>query len=277
MKRIATDRDAGMALSPLREVVILGCGGSSGVPIIGGDGGRGRWGTCDPSTPENHRSRSSIILLGEQKNLLVDTGPDLRHQLLQCGIERFDAVFYTHAHADHIAGLDEVRAMNWMLQKPVEAWGSAVTLNEIEERFAYAFRPWTPEQFFRPGLVSHPVNADSIVQVADFELDVFRQNHGLSDSFGFRHANFAYCTDVVEISDHVLDRLMGLDVWVVDCFQKEPHSSHAWLERVLEWHARIQPRRTVLTHMGPAMDWNWMQEHLPDGIEPAFDGMRISF
>ncbi|MDG6093768.1 MBL fold metallo-hydrolase [Acetobacter sp. AN02] len=262
--------------SPLREIIFLGCGGSSGVPMIGGPDGKGYWGDCDPQEPRNRRTRSSIMLAGEEHNLLVDTGPDLRHQLLSCGISRCDAIFYTHAHADHIAGLDDVRAINWTIKRPIEAWGSPETLQQIEQRFSYAFQPWTPQDIYRPGLTAHPVTPGETITIAGFTLDVFLQSHGRLNSLGFRHADIAYCTDVVELEDSVLDSLRDLDIWIVDCFQRlPPHTSHAWLDRVLQWHARIRPRRTILTHLGPTMDWAWMKQNLPEGTEPAFDGLRV--
>ncbi|MBO1360382.1 MBL fold metallo-hydrolase [Acetobacter sacchari] len=259
------------------SITVLGCGGSSGVPQIGGPDGRGEWGSCDPAEPRNRRTRSSIVLAGpDGRRILVDTGPDLRAQLLATGIGGIDAIFYTHAHADHIAGLDDVRPLNWAAGRAIEAFGTSETLEEVRTRFDYAFRPWTTKDFFRPGVVARPIMAGQVLDIAGLSLTVFEQDHGKLNSLGFRCGSFAYCTDVASFTDDVLTLLEDVDTWMVDCFQLKPHSAHGWLERVVEWAGRIRPRRTILTHLGTAMDWAWMQRELPSGIEAAFDGMTFS-
>lgn len=258
----------------LLTVTVLGCGGSSGVPLIGGVDGKGDWGDCDPTEPRNRRTRASILLTApDGRRLLVDTGPDMRHQLLTCGISHADAIFYTHAHADHIAGLDDVRPFNWKLGRPIEAFGTEHTLSDIRTRFDYAFRPWTPQHAFRPGVEARVIPPRGKVEIVGLELDVFTQRHGRIESLGFRCGGFAYCTDVVELLEDALTCLEGVDTWMVDCLQMKPHSAHAWLGQVLEWRDRIAPRRTILTHLGPFMDWAILERTLPEGIEAAFDGM----
>ncbi|MCE2574647.1 MBL fold metallo-hydrolase [Komagataeibacter sp. FNDCR2] len=258
------------------EMIVLGCGGSAGVPMLGGPDGAGDWGECDPAQPRNRRTRSSIIINdGPGRMLLVDTGPDLRAQLLAQRISRVDAVLYTHAHADHIAGLDELRGVNRVINGPLPVYGTAEVLDEITVRFDYAFRPWTPPRIIRPILQAHPVTLPVRQVMAGMAVDLFSQHHGWTETLGLRIGPMAYCTDVVELDDVALDTLRGVDTWLVDCFQRVEHSSHGWLERVLYWRDIIKPRRTVLTHMGPDMDWDWMQANLPEGVEPAYDGLRL--
>lgn len=257
------------------KIRLLGTGGSSGVPLIGGVDGHGEWGCCDPAEPRNRRTRASILIRGPEGTLLVDTAPDMRTQLLAAGEARVDAIFYTHAHADHILGLDDVRALNRAAGRPLEAFASAATLTELERRFEYAFRPWQPPGFYRPVLLGRQVVPGHDVRIGGFDVATFDQNHGYTRSMGLRIGNFAYSTDVVTLDDASLARLEGLDTWVVGCFQRREHHTHAWLERVLEWVGRIHPRRTVLTHMGPDMDWAWLTANLPAGLEPAYDGLEL--
>jgi len=246
--------------------------------MIGGSDGRGLWGVCDPAEPRNRRTRSSVLLREDDgRALLIDTGPDLRAQLLANGIARFDAVFYTHPHADHVAGLDELRQINREIGVPLPLFGTHDTLAEICARFDYAFRPWTGGEFYRPAVDPVTIGPGAAQDFAGFRLDVFEQSHGRTTSLGVRCGTLAYCTDVVALDDHALDVLTGVEIFVVDCFQRAPHSAHGWLEQVEAWRARIGARRTILTHMGTDMDWGWMKTHLPDGVEPAYDGLRVTF
>ncbi|MCX2560332.1 MBL fold metallo-hydrolase [Acetobacter farinalis] len=259
------------------KVIILGCGGSAGVPMLGGEDGRGIWGDCDPYEPRNIRTRASIFIqMDDGEGILVDTGPDVRAQLLAHGISAFKSIFYTHAHADHIAGLDEVRGINRVVQQPLKAYGTPTVLEEIQTRFSYVFKPWTPPHFFRAVVEAHPVPLAGDVVIGGYKLSLFEQSHGRIPSSGLRCGDFAYSTDVVELPERSLQVLSGVDTWVVDCFQKQPHSAHAWLERVLEWKEQIKPRRLILTHMGTDMDWAWMQDNLPEGVEAAWDGLTLT-
>ncbi|OUI95698.1 hydrolase [Acetobacter indonesiensis] len=256
------------------KVTVLGCGGSAGVPMLGGEDGHGIWGACDPDEPKNYRSRASLFLeMGNGENILIDTGPDIRTQLLTNGITAFRSIFYTHAHADHISGLDEVRGINRIIRQPIKAYGIASVLSEIQTRFDYVFKPWTAPEFFRAVVEAHPVEPYGLFEMAGYPFTIFPQQHGRVGSSGLRCGDFAYSTDVVELGPDALECLQGVDTWIVDCFQRKPHSAHAWLERVMEWKEILFPRRIILTHMGTDMDWRWMQANLPDGVEPAWDGM----
>jgi phosphoribosyl 1,2-cyclic phosphate phosphodiesterase len=258
------------------RVTILGCGGSGGVPLLGGADEGGEWGVCDPAEPRNHRSRTSALVKGPGGGrLLIDAGPDLRRQLLAARAARVDAVLFTHAHADHILGVDDLRQINRVTGRPLEAIGTRTTLQKLDDRFDYAFIGATPPFFFRPALEPRRVEYGEHFEIAGLRALVFRQDHGVMESLGVRIGGFAYSTDVVALPEESLAALEGLDTWVVGCFQRGPHKVHASLDQVLEWVARLRPHRTILTHMGTSMDYRALRRELPAGIEPAFDGMVL--
>jgi phosphoribosyl 1,2-cyclic phosphate phosphodiesterase len=258
------------------KITVLGCGGSTGVPSLGGADGRGDWGACDPAEARNQRTRSSIIIQAGQGRVLVDTGPDMRAQLLACAIPRIDAIVFTHAHADHITGLDDVRLLNRIAGTALPAFGTPVTMEEIGRRFDYAFRPWSGGHFYRPVLQTQLIQAGQGFHAAGIPFTTFDQDHEVMRTLGLRVGAFGYSTDVVRLDDAAFTALEGIDTWLVGCFQREPHSTHAHLELVLQWAARLRVRRTVLTHMGIDMDWGWLAARLPAGVEAGFDGMVLS-
>ena len=254
---------------------MLGCGGSAGVPQIGGPDGRGDWGACNPDEVRNRRTRSSIVIEGQGGRLLVDTGPDLREQLLACAVPSVDAILFTHAHADHVLGLDDVRILNRLVARPIDAYATERTLTELDRRFDYAFKPWQPPHFFRPVLVPHKVEFGDVIEVAGHTVQTFEQDHGFLPTMGLRVGGFGYSTDVVKLPEESLVALEGVDTWVVDCFQRQAHTTHANLELVVAWAERIRPRRVVLTHMGFDIDWAWLQKRMPPGFEPGHDGLVL--
>ncbi len=209
------------------------------------------------------------------QRLLVDTGPDLRDQLIACGIPRIDATLFTHAHADHITGLDEVRILNRIMGKPMPTYADESTLGEIARRFDYAFRPWNPPGFYRPVLDRHPFVFGDRISPAGLNVHVFEQDHHVVKTAGLRIGPFGYSTDVVRLNDAGFEALQGIDIWVVGCFQRTAHTTHAHVERVIEWAARVGARRTILTHMGPDLDWAWLTRRLPPSMEPGHDGMVL--
>ncbi len=260
----------------MTRVTILGCGGSAGVPQIGGVDGRGDWGACDPAEPRNRRTRSSIVIeSGTGERLLVDTSPDMRMQLLACGVPRVDAILFTHAHADHVLGIDDVRILNRLVNRPLDAFATPRTLAELDKRFDYAFQPWTQPYFFRPVLVPRAIEPGDVVATAGLQVEVFEQDHGFMSTLGLRVGGFGYSTDVATLDDSAFAALAGIDTWVVDCFQRQRHKTHANVEQVLEWTERLRPRRVVLTHMGIDVDWAWLRRRLPEHMEPGYDGMVL--
>lgn len=257
------------------RVTILGCGGSAGVPLIGGADGRGDWGACDPAEPRNRRTRSSIVIEGGGRRLLVDTSPDMRGQLLDRAVPGVDAILFTHAHADHILGLDDVRILNRIADRPLDAFATRRTLDELAHRFDYAFRPWQPPYFFRPVLLPREVAPGDRFEAGGLDLRVFDQDHGFIRTLGLRVGAFGYSTDAVALDDAAFEALAGVDTWLVGCFQRRAHKTHAHLDLVLRWAERVGARRTVLTHMGNDLDWAWLRRKLPPGVEPGHDGQVL--
>jgi phosphoribosyl 1,2-cyclic phosphate phosphodiesterase len=259
------------------RVVLLGTGASAGVPMLGGADGHGDWGVCDPAEPRNRRTRASIAIETPDGGwLLVDTGPDMRAQLLAAGIGRVEGIVFTHAHADHITGIDDVRILNRLVGRPIEAFAMPETLEELSRRFDYAFRPWQPPHFFRPVLETRPVEPGETFAAAGLTVQTFAQDHGYLRTLGLRIGAFAYSTDAVALDEDAFATLAGVETWVIDCFQRAPaHKTHAHLDVALAWARRVGARRTILTHMGNDMDWAWLRANLPAGVEPGHDGMLL--
>ncbi len=261
------------------RVTLMGTGGSTGVPHIGGPDGSGDWGACDPYDARNRRLRSSTLFENTESGevLLIDTSPDMRTQMLASRVRKVDAILYTHAHADHIVGLDDVRQLNRIIARPLVAYGNKATMDELTDRFAYAFRPWKPPLFFSPAIVAEIITPGDVLATCGLQVQTFDQDHGFMRSLGLRVGPFGYSTDAVDLDDAAFETLAGVDTWVVGCFQSSPHRTHAWTERVLGWVDRLKPRRTILTHMGIDLDFEKLRRSLPPGVEPAFDGMVLEF
>ncbi|CCG43151.1 MBL fold metallo-hydrolase [Magnetospirillum molischianum] len=252
------------------KITILGCGGAAGVPGISMG-----WGGCDPAEPRNRRLRSSILVESGSTRILVDTSPDLREQLLAANIRSLDAVLYTHDHADHLHGLDDLREINRAMRRSLPVWATAKTLETVQARFPYAFEPIKDLSgpIFRPLLDPKPISGPfQIDEIAVMPLD---QDHGYCHSLGLRFGNAAYCTDVVAFPPDSFAALRGLDLLIVGCLVDSPHPTHAHVGRVLEWVEALRPRRTVLTHMGSRLDYQSLRARLPAGVEPAYDGMVL--
>lgn len=251
------------------RVTVLGCGGSFGVPTVGND-----WGSCDPAEPRNRRRRPSILVEDAGTRILVDTGPDLRQQLLDAEVDRIDAVLYTHGHADHVHGLDDLRVLAHRAGRPLPAYGDPGTLAEIERRFDYAMASVEMDRgIYGPYLTPHPIEGP--FRVGSIDVIPFRQSHGQVDTLGFRFGRFGYSTDVVALDEAAFAVLDGVEVWIVDATRERPHVSHAHVALALEWIERVRPQRAYLTHMNQTLDYATLKAKLPPHVEPAYDGLVI--
>ena len=254
------------------RVTLLGCGGSQGVPNSAGE-----WGQCDPADPRNRRFRPSVLVetatpAGEARTILIDTAPDLREQLLRAGVNQIDAVLYTHAHADHVHGIDDLRAINKAMGRPIPIWATPPVLAALKERFAYALEGGEGG-FYRPTLLPHAFDGSFVAE--GVAIQPFEQDHGFTTTTGFRIGDFAYSTDVVQLSEAAFGVLAGISLWIVDCVRLTPHPTHSHLERTLDWIRRVGPKRAVLTHMDSSLDYAALAALLPDGVEPGQDGLIL--
>jgi phosphoribosyl 1,2-cyclic phosphate phosphodiesterase len=254
------------------KVTILGCGGSGGVPLIGC-----HCAVCTSADPHNKRTRVSVVVENADTRILVDAAPDLRQQFLANGLARVDAVILTHSHADHLHGIDDLRSVNFHRNAPLDVWADANTLAEAQRRFGYAFDPprhvdgiWYAPSL-RPREMTGPTTIGSVT------VEPFRQEHGgdRDPTLGLRFGRFAYSTDVKDMPEAAFKALEGIDVWVVDCLQERANIAHSHLEQTLAWISRVKPKRAVLTHMNHTVDYAAWKAKMPQGVEPAYDGMVI--
>lgn len=252
------------------KVTILGCGGASGVPGISMG-----WGSCDPANPRNRRRRASILVEDGDTRILVDSSPDLRDQLLDADVRTVDGVIYTHDHADHLHGIDDLREINRVTRQWLPVWGSSAVLETAKARFPYAFEPMAEmgEFIYRPLL--EPREITGPFTVGSIPVTPFDQDHGYSRTYGLRFGPVAYSTDVVELPEESFAALEGVELWIIGCLVDYPHATHAHVAKVLEWIDRVKPHRAVLTHMGPQLDYATLCATLPPGVIPAYDGMVL--
>lgn len=264
-------------MSGALKVTMLGSGASSGVPVVGCG-----CAVCSSSDPRDKRTRVSIIVESATTRILIDASPDLRQQLLATGLTRFDAVIFTHEHADHMHGIDELRSVNWHKNGPLDAYGDARTLAEAKRRFGYAFEPPGPltakGAWVVPVLVPKTIEPGIGFKIGDIDILAFVQIHGddRDPTLGLRFGNFAYSTDVKEMPEAGFAALAGIDTWIVDCLQEAPNWAHSHLAQTLAWVERVGPRRAVLTHMNHRVDHADWAAKLPKGVEPGYDGLVLT-
>lgn len=258
---------------------ILGCGSSGGVPRIGND-----WGACDPLEPRNRRRRCSLLIEGwtegveNPTRILIDTGPDMREQLLDANVDRVDAVLYTHEHADHTHGIDDLRVLALRNRKRVDVYYSEACGQRLHEAFGYCFT--TPPGSSYPPILNAHVIADGDTLEVDgpggtIAVRAFDMIHGDINAFGFRVAGMAYSCDLSALPQSSMAALRDLDLWIVDALRSTPHPSHLSLPETLELIAEVGPRQAVLTDMHIDLDYATLEAEAPANVAPAFDGMQI--
>ena len=257
------------------RLTILGCGSSGGVPRTGGD-----WGACDPANPKNRRRRCSLLVervaAAGTTRVLIDTGPDMREQLLDAEVPWLDAVLYTHPHADHIHGIDDLRGLALANHRRVDVYMDGPTRARLFEAFSYCFQ----------GAAGYPPILDATEIVPNEPLTLhgaggpitltpFSQVHGRIRSLGFRIGDVAYSSDLNDVPPETLPWLEGLDVWIVDALRYKRHSSHFSVEEAVAWVERVGAARGVLTNLHHDLDYETLKTELPSHIEPAYDMMVL--
>jgi len=255
---------------------ILGCGSSGGVPRLGGD-----WGACDPTNPRNRRRRCSMLVerIAEAgvTRVLIDSSPDMREQLLSAGVGTLDGVVYTHAHADHTHGIDDLRQIVFNRQSRLPVWADERTTETLISSFGYVFVQPAGSPY-PPILDLHAIGKGPFEVTGAGGTLTFvpiRVDHGSMQALGFRIGGLAYIPDAVSIPAESWTLLDGLDFWVVDALRRKPHPTHAHLDMTLDWIARARPHRAVLTNMHNDLDHDSVMTETPDHITPAHDGMVI--
>jgi phosphoribosyl 1,2-cyclic phosphate phosphodiesterase len=266
-------------MSGTLEFTILGCGSSGGVPRA--DGG---WGVCDPADPRNRRTRCSMLVRRKadvagapETSVVVDTSPEFRQQAAAAGLERVDAVLFTHDHADQTHGIDDLRAFWIRHRRRPPCYMDAFTHARLMQRFGYVFEG---EGLYPPicdAIPLPPLGQDFAIEGPSGVVPVatFDQDHGTIRSVGYRFGGVAYSSDLVDFPESAEAALTGLDVWIVDALRITPHPTHAHLEKTLGWIERFKPRRAILTNLHIDLDYRALADSLPDGVEPAYDGMTF--
>jgi phosphoribosyl 1,2-cyclic phosphate phosphodiesterase len=259
------------------SVTILGCGSSGGVPRLGGE-----WGACDPTDPRNARRRCSVLVTRKGPTgvtrALIDTSPDMRSQLLDAGVGELDGVVFTHSHADHTHGIDDLRMIVFNTRQRLQVWADTETSEALLNRFGYAFvQPKGSD--YPPILDLNLLSGPFTVTGAGGELAFtpLPVAHGNMAALGFRVGGMAYIPDVSEIPETTWPLLAELDLWIIDALRYKPHPTHAHLDRALDWIARAAPRRAVLTNMHIDLDWRTVDAETPAHVTPAHDGLTLSF
>ncbi len=260
------------------RLTILGCGSSPGVPRIIGD-----WGACNPDNPRNRRLRAAALVErikpdGRTTRVAIDTGPDFRQQMISAGVTSLDGVAYTHSHADHIHGIDDLRGYVLAQRRLMDIYAEETTVSRIREAFAYCFET-PPGSSYPPIVLPHFIHHGGAFTVTGeggpLTLTPFLQIHGDIHSLGFRVGDFAYCSDVSDFPAETVPLLSGLNTLIIDALQYRPHASHFSLGEALEWIERLAPKHAVLTHMHTPLDYDAVQLETPEHVVPAYDGMTL--
>ncbi|WP_296425093.1 MBL fold metallo-hydrolase [Yoonia sp.] len=256
---------------------ILGCGSSGGVPRLGG-----LWGNCDPSNPKNQRTRCSLLITRSSGDavtrVLIDTSPDMRNQLLSANVGTLNAVVYTHAHADHVHGIDDLRMIVFNMHERLQVWADGDTTDALLSRFGYAFVQ--PKGSAYPPICElNTINGDVTIDGpgGPITLTPFEVAHGSINALGFRINDVAYLPDVSTIPDAVWPKLENLHCWIVDALRHDPHPTHSHLANTLQWIDRMKPKKAILTNMHTDLDYATVAAETPAHIHPAYDGMTLTY
>jgi phosphoribosyl 1,2-cyclic phosphate phosphodiesterase len=261
------------------KITLLGTGSSGGVPRLGN-----HWGACDPKNPKNRRRRCSALVERisgrDRTSLLIDTPPDLREQLLDAEVNTIDGVLFTHDHADHTHGIDDVRMLAYNAKRRVDVHFDAATRASLVTRFGYCFE--TPKgSMYAPIMNAHLIEPPRAVMIhgagGPIEAIPVVQAHGDAESLGFRFGDVAYSPDISGLSAASQDQLRNLDLWIVDALRYIPHPSHFSVEQALEWIEILKPKRAILTHLHVDLDYEKLKRELPTHVQPAYDGMVVHF
>ncbi len=252
------------------KVTVLGCGASMGTPSSGGF-----WGACDPAEPRNARSRASILVQSDTTDIMIDATVDVRMHLNRMELKKLDALLLSHAHSDHVNGLDDLRGYAYRDNKQLETYADKETLDELERRWDYLFVP--KKGIYVEFLKKREIAAYDRFRIGDIDVEAFEQDHTACTSLGFRFGSFAYSVDVAGLDERALQALEGVETWIVDAagYQRENVVTHANLKRVMEWVDRLKPKMTYLTVLTSHMDYKTLCNELPPHIRPAHDGLVI--
>ena len=250
------------------KITFLGTGTSHGIPMIACD-----CRICTSTDPRDKRTRPSAVIEFGGKHILIDAAPELRLQCVANGIRRIDAVFFTHVHADHVTGLDDLRRFNDILRGPLPCYGTKRTLDHLQRMFPYAWEHDPAYISAKPHL--HPVEVDGVFELFGRPVTPIRLVHGSACVLGYRIGNLAYCTDCNDIPPASQELLRGLDVLVLDALRIRPHPTHLNLEQAIDWAARIAARRTYFTHIAHEILHEEIQARLTEGIALAYDGLTV--
>ena len=264
-----------------RQFTILGCASSPGVPRINGE-----WGRCDPTNPKNRRTRAAMMVRqiaedGGETVVVVDTGPDFRQQMISAEVREIDAVLYTHAHADHLHGIDDLRGFTLTQRRGIPIFAEPETMRRIRGGFAYCFE--TPAGSAYPPIIDARLIEDLDAtltidgQGGPVTVQPLRQQHGSITSLGYRFGEFAYCCDVSDFPRETIGKLDGLEHIVIDSLQYKPHPSHLSIDQALWWIEKLGARNAILTHMHIPLDYETVRNETPAHVEPAYDGLTIEY
>ena len=259
------------------KITILGCGSSTGVPRVGND-----WGACDPKISENSRSRCSILIekisIDEITSIIIDTGPDFRSQVNSANIQNVDAVFYTHEHADHTHGIDDLRMYALRAKKRVNVYASAATSENLIQKFSYCFEN-NSGSGYPPILNLNTIDHGEVYTIrgegGDIEITPINQVHGNINSYGYKVDNIVYSSDISDLPEESMDYVRNCKIWIVDALRWSPHPTHFNVDKALKLIKDLKVEKAILTNMHIDLDYHELKAYLPLNVIPAYDGMII--